>query len=855
MAICVELRRGEATKTITSWEELEQILREEKLAKDIAEIRASLKQADNYKRIGKTQEAQEASKRANYTKSQLPGFIFQCSTFTPNRWVDKKGVDHGTDRWRNQANGVLNGLFMVDFDHIGDPRKVWQEMIDKGVLERWQVLMAFVTSSDEGLKIAMVTNDLKKSLFQHQTAFSREFGLECDERCKDSSRLSFCPSYDDVLFVDPAIISAENMAFAEKWQGRYEDGSADQELFPTGGATQGRKRGQKTEATAKADADEEVAAWIAAIARGEELTLDEAHEQMTYDEGGPRIVDIISLYIGGEQPGIGKRHDTLLNLASDLRYVLENDLKEIKYYLYRLPFVQDLVKLGRDTERTINDGYDYQYNKSKPKKLQAILEQLAPEKEGDGEQSFTEDDLTEKFGEFGRQFEALFKYYPCMEEVCYDFEAPSFPALIFCGGALFGTLATRTWYHFYHKPERKRRLNYCIFVIADPASQKSSIGDLFETILSPIIAQDEVYDQQINDYKKKTKNREQQAKKDRDKEGVTYPTSKSRIHGTRTANNIFIEDMVNNVEEIDGEQMHLHLFTYDAELDSATAASKGGQWIDKSMFELKAFHNEMDNQQYRNIDSYTGKFKVYWNFIYTGTPFSLNKKVNSRNYGSGLDSRLAVIPLASEKFKMMPLSTQSKQNLDVEKTLKDWAYKLDETSGELPIWPLVEVTWHWTNDIMTLAGKTKDEVAGHLCRRVPYYGLNVAAPYILMRHWEEWTKDKTLPIDDIDKQLVELIMEVQYFSQKFYFGKFAKEYYARREEETAENSPYKVSDKLLDYVSLLPEKFQRTDVEQALDISKAHANRVCARLEVEGFVEHVGKGMKTYYIKKGSKKK
>lgn len=852
MAICVELKRGEATKTITSWEELEQILRDPKLAKDIADIRASLKAADNYKKIGKVEEAKKAAQKAAITKSNLPGFIFQCSSFTPHKWVDNHGVDHGTDRWRHQANGILNGLFMVDFDHIGNPRQVWQEMVDKGVLERWQVLMAFVTSSDKGLKIAMMTNNLTQSLYRHQESFSREFGLECDERCKDSSRLSFCPSYDDVLFVDQTIINAENRAFAEKWQGRYEDGSADQDIFPTSGST--KKKGQKAEAPTTADVDEEAREWIAAISRGEELTLDEEHEQMTYD-GGPRIVDIISLYIGEKQPGVGKRHDTLLNLASDLRYVLDNDLREIKYYLYRLPFVQDLVKLGRNTERTISEGYEYQYNKYKPKKLQAILKQLKANDGNDEEASFTEDDLTAKFGEFGRKFEAFFKYYPCMKEVCYEFDAPSYPALIFCGGALFGTLATRTWYHFYHKPERKRRLNYCIFIIADPASRKSSIGDLFETILSPIIAQDEVYDQQINDYKKKTKNREQQSKKERDKEGVAYPTSKSRIHGSRTANNIFIEDMVNNVEEIDGEQMNLHLFTFDAELDSATAASKGGQWIDKSMFELKAFHNEMDNQQYRNIDSYTGKFKVYWNFIYTGTPFSLNKKVNARNYGSGLDSRLAVIPLASEKFKMMELSKQSKQNLEVEKTLKDWAYKLDETSGELPFWPLVEVTWNWTNDIMTIAGKTKDEVASHLCRRVPYYGLNIAAPYILMRHWDEWSKDKSVKIDDTDKRLVELIMEVQYFSQKFYFGKYAKDYYARREEETDENSPYKVSDRLLEYVSKLPEKFQRKDVEEVLGISKTHSCRVCSRLEAEGFVERIGRAKKTYYVKKSLRKK
>ena len=34
-----------------------------------------------------------------------------------------------------------------------------------------------------------------------------------------------------------------------------------------------------------------------------------------------------------------------------------------------------------------------------------------------------------------------------------------------------------------------------------------------------------------------------------------------------------------------------------------------------------------------------------WNFIYTGTPIALKKKVNEQNFGSGLATRLTCIPL------------------------------------------------------------------------------------------------------------------------------------------------------------------------------------------------------------------
>ena len=43
-----------------------------------------------------------------------------------------------------------------------------------------------------------------------------------------------------------------------------------------------------------------------------------------------------------------------------------------------------------------------------------------------------------------------------------------------------------------------------------------------------------------------------------------------------------------------------------------------------------------------------------------------------------------------------------------------------------------------------------------------------------MRHWQVFNEKHELPIDQKDKDLVLLIMEVQLFSQKIYFGKFTE---------------------------------------------------------------------------------
>ena len=859
MAITVEMTRGKATVPVATADAFLNIVRTEKLKSDIAQIRSLKERAATCEQIGKTEDAAKAKREMQKIKSGLPGFIFQCKEFLVHNWTDKKGVDHGDAAWRHQEYGVLNGLYMVDFDDIPDPRGLWQSLLEKGVLERYKVLLAFVTSSNEGLKVVCVADEQVGNLAQNQAAFAEFAGVESDESCKDSSRLSFAPYYDDILLFKPELLTAENPAFAEKWQGRYADGSADQSLFGDGSGTGGNSAAKTKKPVVPADGElndkqkellirlnQMMTQTEAEIISGKEVTLDEAHQTKTYD--GVRIVDFISVYMGEKQPGEGMRHDTLLHLSDHLRYVLDNDILEVVYYLYRLPFVQDLVKLGRDVRRTINDGFAYRYYKNKPDKVKEVLKQLQ-QKTGDTNQDVTDNDVIAQLADYGKQLAGMFDDFPCMREVCNNLDFPSYPALVFTGGALFGTLATRTWYYFYHNPEEKRRLNYEIFIIADPTEGKSSVGTLYKKILSPVIAADEIYDNQVNDYKKAKKNKDDKSKKDRDKTEIVYPTSRTRIHGSRTANNIFIEDMVNNVEEVDGEQLHLHLFTFDSELDNAAIASKGGQWIDKSIFELKAFHNEEDNQQYRNIDSYTGKFDVFWNFVYTGTPLSLNKKVTQRNFGSGLSTRLAVIPLASKKHQMMPLLKKDAKQAAVSQTLIEWAYKMDKVHGELPVWPLVEHCWQWVNDIMTVSAETNDDVSALLCKRVPYYGIGIAVPYILMRHWDEWTKAKTLAIDDKDKALVTLVMEIQYYTQRLYFGKYAEHYFNERKSDFKEKSLLGADPQLLDLALKLPEVCKRTEVEEFWGFRREKCRSLLNRLCMDGYLKKESKGRYTVYRK------
>ena len=803
MAICVELMRGEPVRTVASIEEVKQICSREDVKRKIDLYRSTSDKA-----------------RAAAVKGSLPGFVFQCSSFKEHEWIDSNNVNHGIAAWRHQEHGVLNGLCMIDIDHVENPKGLYQDFIDKGLMD-WGPVFAFITPSGEGLKLVLKTDVNKGNLASHQKAFGEAFNVEVDKKTKDSSRLSFTPKADDILFISEELCTYENQAFIDKYTGTYSDGSSDADLFDATGSREAKP--------SAADGYE-----LALIRQGKELPTDQTLEQRTYD--GMPVKDLINEYFDGKAPADGTRHDTLLRFVSDVRHIVEKNEESVRYFTLRMPWVQDFIREGEKFEQTLRDGLAYKYTTHMPVKFKKAIEKLAVHQSvSTNPNTVTMNSVNAAFERFGEQIEAMFEDFPCLQEICYNLERGSYPAALFAGGCLYGTLATRTWYYFFHQPELMRRLNYEIFIIADPTSGKSVFSTLYKLILSPIIAQDKVYNSAINKYKKATKQRQTSTKEQR-KDPLVYPESKTRIHGSRTANNIFIEDMVNNVEIINDEPLHLHLFTFDAELDAAGQASKGGQWIDKSIFELKAFHNEEDNQQYRNLDSVTGPFDVFWNFIYTGTPFSLDKKCTQRNFGSGLPTRLAVLPFCSNKFKMVPFSKLTKVNIKRNETLKEWAFKLDQAKGELPLWPLVEVTYKWQEELTKIAEQTNDEATVCLIRRVPYYGINVSAPFILMRHWKEWQEKGTFKIDQKDKNLCSVILEIQFYAQKLYFGKFAENYCMERQTDTTEKAPTYMNTRTINILRMMPETFTRTELIEKAGITKEYARVITHRWTSEGLI-------------------
>jgi hypothetical protein len=287
--------------------------------------------------------------------------------------------------------------------------------------------------------------------------------------------------------------------------------------------------------------------------------------------------------------------------------------------------------------------------------------------------------------------------------------------------------------------------------------------------------------------------------------------------------------MVNSVEEVDGEPMQLHMLTFDTELDNTICVQKGGSWIDKQSMELKAFHNEEDGQAYSNNDSILQDFFVTWNYIYTGTPIALKKKVTEKNFGSGLSTRLAVLPMPKTNFEMLDYEDEEHVDWERLKRMKDWAFKLDKRTGLLPVKPLVRHLWEWTKNRMADCAEDNSEANELMLKRVSYHALNFAAPFIDMRHWEQihqhgkyW--EGTYEVDETDWKLCELIARIQYATQQHFFGVMAEKYFDDMNNDV-QITGKRHQQKSVDGYNRLPEVFTKEDVIRCFGYDNPEAVR------------------------------
>ena len=749
-------------------------------------------------------------------KGKHPFINFCARGYDTSEITDKKTKAKKKGPWRKQKYVRLSGLVAIDLDDVDDAMAIYKRWEEKVDFKALMIYLIYLTPR-LGLRVVFRCDASRGNLIDNQLWMCQQLSVdgvevEPDDSCKDASRGYFLTSEENFLYDNLKELYEDepDKDFIEKYEPDYRAG---------------RSASTKTAAVANKDAKQ--GAGNVSQVDGESVSLN----WRGYD-----IQTIIDQRYATKRPCAedSNRHTESLKLATDLLLMLDGDKQRVQRIIEAQPWVPEIIaERDENVTQTVESAAgcvaekEKKYAGSMPSKamqeaIKAIagksyleitkgLVQTTPAPPNSG------GEINRLLDQWGAEIESMFDDFPLLRDVCAGLKRSQYPAALFVAGGTMMTLMTRCWYRFYHRPQQERRLNCSLYIIGHPASNKSMADDIYKLLSSPIAAADKAGKAALNRYK------QDQKKKAANKEGKDKPQALIRIHPARTSNGQMIQDMLNAKDTVEGKEIQLHMLTFDTELDNSITLQSGGSWINKQSMELKAFHNEEDGQMYQNSDSPVDEFNVTWNFIYTGTPIALKKKVNERNFGSGLSTRLAVIPMPKTNFEMMALEEVRTIDWQRIERMKTWAFKLDTRFGELPFWPLVKRIYEWVKNRMEDCAEDESEANELMLKRVPYHALNYAAPFIDMRHFENlhlegkyW--EGTYEVDDTDWKLCELIARIQYATQQHFFGVMAEKYFDDMNNDV-QITGKRHQQKSVDGYNRLPEVFTTEDVMKCFGYS------------------------------------
>ena len=772
---------------------------------------------------------------AEVLKQELTAFVFSCYLF--DEMPKKK------KRERQLKCCHLNGLVMLDIDHVESPMQIWYQLREMEELMA-RVALVHISCSGDGLRIIFTADINVGNLADNQIEFALALGCQPDGSCIDATRASFCPKEDEILYINEELLfNYYDEEFDKKFTPQYRDKKTQpiNHKFPSDDGADSHSSVQNSVVASKTTEQR----------AGQERPLDaQSMENDNVKWRGYDLQAIIDQRYAAKLPCAedSNRHKESLKLATDLLIMLDGDKALVQRIVEAQSWVKEIIderdeNVAQTVESAAKQMAKREESTSKPypsKLMQAAIEavtgksyrELVGEISQQGLSPLCENRMQKMLLGWGEEIEALFPVFPLLKDVCAGLKKSQYPAALFVAGGTAMTLMTRCWYRFYHRPQQERRLNCSLFIIGHPASNKSMADDIYEVLSAPIEAADKAGKAALNRYK------QDQKKKAANKEGKDKPQGIIRIHPARTSNGQMIQDMLNAKEIIDGKEFQLHLFTFDTELDNSITLQQGGSWINKQSMELKAFHNEKDGQMYQNSDSPVDEFRVTWNFIYTGTPIALKKKVNERNFGSGLSTRLAVIPMPKTNYEMMELEDVNRIDWVRLDRMKTWAYRLDSRYGELPFWPLVVKLHGWVKNRMEDCAEDDSEANELMLKRVPYHAINYAAPFIDMRHWDSLHLENNhwigeYEVDETDWKLCELIARIQYATQQHFFGVMAEKYFDDMNNDV-QFTGKRHQQRSVDGYNSLPEIFTKEDVAKCFGYDKADSISKKIRRLIQG---------------------
>ena len=821
---------------VDSYRQMKRRMAEAEACETVAEFVSEVVATDDYKRWL----AAELKKNERRTKKRIPVsdlereklYITQKKSSLPaiiptiTHFAESKDRWGRVGLWRVQQYGYLSGLAVVDGDHVPNVEERIQEWLGREDFNELGIVCIFITPSGEGVKVIFKAHEDWGNLQDNAYQMAEKLGIldYADGQTKNSDHAHFIPKADDVKYIDwEVLFTYENPAYEQKYGEAYRRGESE----PTQARWQELERQRK---------EARKGTKTTAATQPTSAAQPQVETSVEFSEEDEAFIKVLNEHYGPSLPPHTK-HDTMqTETAHWLCYYNDNDPQKAIAMAKRLDWVKEWNPNPGEVEDLCQSAAKKKLLTRYPKALKELMDKAGINLDQSSVNTKNTNPLSVlPFDRWCDTIESFFDMYPCLREVCEPHPRRLWPFLLFASAAMMGTCMTLCYYKFYANKTARTRLTYIILGVGDPTSGKGTLTRLMELLLAPILESDAIADEATNQWKEKFDATAS------NKEHDTRQRIYNRFFGPRASNGEFIRSMINNKAIVDGEEMPIGCVTVDSEKDNSINMSRSGGWQNRDIMVLKSFHTEFDSQHYQNKQSVSGRFRVVWQQIETCTPPTLNRLVNERNVNSGLDTRTGTIPMGKPDYDMMPLDCNEDKLLTYNETLRQWAYRLDQRQGELPLWPLVEHVHKWCDERRAIAEYNDDQADWLLIKRVPYYGLNISAPYIDMRHWEEREKTGTYTPDDVDRSLVDLVLDIQYRTQHYWYYELHRLYYDNQLRDAAQQR--RRTTKFQECFRLLPDEFTTEKFAQVFGYANNRAGqKTLQRLEDDKAIERTMRG-------------
>ena len=817
-------------------EEFEKLVTSAKVRSAIAKAReceAAIRQlGDDADEMRKQLEAEKAKAKRN-----LPCIMFQA-TFD---------ADGSGKRWRNNKNARLNGLFIVDIDHVDKPDLMWQDNMDVikklGIEDR--LMLGFVTASGHGLKYVLKADANIGDIAANQEWFCKSLCIDFDKACKDAARISYCPSKEDILFINPEIFDYHNEEFSKRYSPLPTSPRGGESPHPTS-----PRGGVKNAPSADGGADGSAGSNQSLPLGGEGGGLGGLELSLFHGIPYARVVEEYTKLYRKEDwtdgvPQAGERHQFVHRMARDLRYLCDMDKTMLVKMLHTSPVCRFIE--GRDAkefERIVDAALSYKTICGYPQSVRMACKNCGIDLPyfGAGEIADDQDEIDYDFWA-SRLLPLL---HPDNPRDIYARAVAKMDDKLKLGGVLVAGAMTGTYLtqcYFQHYDARLYRLSYLVYVIGPPASGKSFLADLDKVLMYAMKQQDEMFRKTEKEYTEKKEHNEQM-KGAKEKDIPAKPHLPIRYVPSTISNKVLYNRLTDAVTSDSPDAMHLHLFTTETELATALRVQVGS-WAGKLDLELKSFQNEWAGVDYADNGSANGLIQVNWNQCISSTQSSVIKKVRGGDLDDGFITRLALWLMPPTKGVMSEYKgdkpvefddiTLAPEDMDIVKM----CVELSELTGRLDCEPLVRCAWEWCDNQTDLAKLDNDECREYFRKRIPLYMIRYTLPRMVCMQYEEFKKTGKLVVTEEDKEFARVIGDWLMFASIRQWGNRLMTTWETKAEE---NKVREKSSPFADRYANLPETFSLEQLTPFYSNKRSAQTAICTMVK-KGIVEKVGKNI------------